>query len=170
MIQLTKTRGNTEWYTPPKYCTDRRAVLGEIDLDPASCAEANEIVQATQYYDIETEGLLQHWRGRVFLNPPYARGIINHFVEKLSRHYALGHVTEYIILVNAAMDTHWAHDLLRITDAVCFTRGRIGFITPTDASGTKKPPIGQAFFYAGNNVSRFDFVFSEFGTIVKLGG
>ena len=170
MIQLTKTRGNTEWYTPPKYCAAVRAVLGEIDLDPASCAEANEIVQATQYYNIEMNGLLVDWHGRVFLNPPYARVAINQFIDKLWFHYHRRDITEYIVLVNAAMDTSWTHDLLRPSDAVCFTRGRIGFITPTDASGTKKPPIGQAFYYGGNNVSQFDFVFSQFGTIVKLGG
>jgi hypothetical protein len=39
--------GETEWYTPPAYCLEFvRAVLGTIDLDPASCALAQKTVQA----------------------------------------------------------------------------------------------------------------------------
>ena len=41
-----------------------------IDLDPASCAKANKVVNATKYFCKRQDGLRQEWRGRVFLNPP----------------------------------------------------------------------------------------------------
>ncbi|MCG8423972.1 MAG: MarR family transcriptional regulator [Proteobacteria bacterium] len=47
-----------------------RYVLGAIDLDPASCRAANQIVCATRYYDLVSDGLTQPWSGRILLNPP----------------------------------------------------------------------------------------------------
>jgi hypothetical protein len=54
-----------------------------IDCDPASCADANEVVGATVYYCKEDDGLKQAWRGRVWLNPPYATELIRPFANLL---------------------------------------------------------------------------------------
>lgn len=47
-----------------------RALGGAIDLDPASCALANNYIEAGVYFDREANGLQRRWFGRVFLNPP----------------------------------------------------------------------------------------------------
>lgn len=61
---------SAKWGTPKPVIEFARAVLGEIDLDPASSAEFNQRVGAKRYFTEEDDGLSQLWIGRVFLNPP----------------------------------------------------------------------------------------------------
>jgi hypothetical protein len=65
-----------EWYTPPNIIEAARTVLGNIDLDPASCVEAQKYVQARCYFTPKEDGLSKKWKGRVWLNPPYTVGLI----------------------------------------------------------------------------------------------
>jgi hypothetical protein len=66
-----------EHYTPNEIVTLSRIVLGGIDLDPASCPLAQEVVRASTWYGPGSphgeDGLAQAWQGRVFLNPPGGR-------------------------------------------------------------------------------------------------
>lgn len=166
MNQITKTTGNAEWYTPHVYLEAARAVLGGIDLDPASSYTANKLVKAKLYFTKEQNGLTKPWKGKVWLNPPYTRNIIDKFIAKLIHHAERDEVKSYICLVNAAMDTKWAHALLKNADSVCFIKGRISFLTP---AGQKKgkPPIGQMLAYKGVNQYWFDLLFRKYGAIVK---
>lgn len=62
-----------EHYTPRDVVERARALMSSIDLDPASCLEANETVRATKIFTQAENGLAQTWHGNVFLNPPGGR-------------------------------------------------------------------------------------------------
>jgi hypothetical protein len=88
-----------EWYTPAQYVDAAREVLGGIDLDPASCDQANRTVRARTYYTAQDDGLEHYWHGRVWLNPPYGKSSAL-FVGKLLAERAAGRVDAAIVLLN----------------------------------------------------------------------
>ena len=154
-----------EWYTPSKYIEAARTVMGSIDLDPASCELAQETVQAGQYFTIDDNGLTKEWRGNVWLNPPYSKESIGLFAAKLVEETA--NLSQAIVLVNNATDTHWFHQIAKVAMAMCFVRGRIKF---NDKTGTpsNSPVQGQVFIYVGGEVEKFSQVFSKFGFIARF--
>ena len=108
MHTFGKQRNNTEeWYTPSDVIDRVRAVLGEIDLDPASNPVANEVVKARQIYTKDDDGLVQDWHGKVFLNPPFGSDKISQFVEKLVDEYQSGNVSEAIMLTDSLSLPNW---------------------------------------------------------------
>lgn len=156
-----------EWYTPRHVIEAARSVLGGIDLDPASCATAQEVVQAGTYYTKEQDGLSLPWYGRVFLNPPYSRSLIAPFTGRVHQAYQSGEIAASVVLVNTGTDTPWGQELL-LHYPVCLIRGRETFWNSTYRAGR---PGGNLFrhmaLYLGPDVSRFAEVFSRFG-VVKL--
>ena len=158
---VTNNSGCNEWYTPQRYIDLAREVLGEIDLDPASCAFANETVKARLFYSEDDDGLTKPWHGRVWMNPPYSADLVLKFAEKFVGEYNDGNVTEGIVLVNNATETAWFASLVSAATAVCFPRGRIRYQSQNRES--LAPLQGQAFLYFGENGDKFLQVFSEIG-------
>jgi phage N-6-adenine-methyltransferase len=160
--------GENEWYTPAEHIEAAREVLGEIDLDPASSIIANKTVRAAQFFTIEDNGLEREWHGRVWINPPYAQPHILHFAQKIAKEYIEGRTVEAIALTHNYTDTAWFHLLGTYAAAICFTRGRIGFLSP---EGQKAAPTqGQAFFYFGPDPAKFSQVFTRFGLVMRRHG
>jgi ParB family transcriptional regulator, chromosome partitioning protein len=162
--------GNNEWYTPAKYVELARKVLGSIDLDPASHPVAQQTVQATRFFTEADNGLAKPWRGRVFCNPPYSKGLITPFVDKLLSEVASGNVREAILLTHNHSDTRWFQAVLGQARRVCFTAGRLNFYGPN--SEIAAPVQGQTFHYFGTNAEKFEEVFSAIGAVLepKAGG
>lgn len=158
---VTYNGGNNEWYTPEPYITAAVNVMGSIDLDPASSMFANKVVGAKKIYTIEDDGLTKQWRGRIWLNPPYASRLINKFCDKLCNHFIASEVTEAIVLVNNATDTAWFNTLAKYASAIVFTNGRVRFYA---YDGRKSQPLqGQAVIYLGKNKEKFIEYFGVFG-------
>lgn len=152
---------NNEWYTPLEYINAARQVMGDIDLDPASSDIANEVVQAETYYTLQDDGLRHPWFGRVWMNPPYAKGVVDAFTEKLVRCYQDGDVEEAIVLVNNATETAWFRPLIAVASAVVFPFGRVRFWRPDGETGD--PLQGQAVIYLGDQANKFKNAYSVFG-------
>jgi DNA N-6-adenine-methyltransferase (Dam) len=155
--------GQNEWYTPDPELSLVREVLGIIDLDPASSAVAQQRVRATKYYTLEQDGLKHTWRGRVYMNPPYARQLIPRFVAKLLDELKAGHVTDAIMLTHNYTDRTWFQSAAKYADAICFPDHRIHFLDPE--GNPAQPFEGQAFFYYGNNPEIFEKFVAKFGTL-----
>lgn len=156
--------GENEWYTPAEYADMAREVMGSIDLDPASCDEANKVVRASAYYTKEDDGLTKVWKGNLWVNPPYSRDLMPAFVEKLKQSFINGDVDSAILLSHNNTDTAWFHSLASVASAICFPKKRIKFYRGEEIAA---PTNGQAFFYLGDNAGAFADIFGSVGFVVE---
>jgi phage N-6-adenine-methyltransferase len=161
--RLAHYSGDFEWYTPVEVIEAARTVLGEIDLDPASCASANDVVKAAQFFTREDDGLARPWHGRVWMNPPYVNALVTQFIEKLDASVRAGSVTTAIAIVNNATETRWFRMLEDLATAICLPTGRVRFWKPYEA--TDSPLQGQVVFYVGRDVDRFRDCFEPLGPV-----
>lgn len=167
---LIENSSGDEWYTPPNYLEAGRAVLGCIDLDPASNGEANERVKASRFFTAADDGLAHGWAGKVWLNPPYSTPLCGQFIEKLIDDHLTGDVTEALCLVNSSTDTVWFQMATRAAKAVCLLDRRVKFIRPGGDKG-ESPRYGQTVFYFGDDAGRFAEVFGKLGCVLgRIGG
>ena len=107
---------NDEWLTPPEIIK----ALGEFDLDP--CSPINRPWDtAKKHYDINDNGLMHQWEGRIWCNPPYG-SITGKWLNRLSNH------GNGIALIFARTETKMFFDYVwNRGDAVKFLEGRLYF-------------------------------------------
>lgn len=118
------------WCTPPHVIElVREALGGGIDLDPASNARAQEVVKADRWHSLDKgeDGLALPWRGRVWCNPPYSKGAIELFSNKIVSEWRGGQVVSAIMLTNSSTSAGWWQQLAREADALVFCSQRLSF-------------------------------------------
>lgn len=103
-----------EWYTPPTVIEAARTAMGGIDLDPASCSDANKVVRARTWWAASDLPLERKWAGNVWLNPPYGQQQIRQFYW-----HAIAQAVTFCILCPLSPSQHAWH-LMRNADCVCF--------------------------------------------------
>lgn len=159
-VHVSNNSGENDWYTPAHIIERARAVLGTIDLDPASSELANKTVKAKKYYTKDDDGLTKKWSGNVWLNPPYSQPEISNFSKAVVE--KRGEYNQILIIVNNATETDWVQDMIKISDGVCFIKRRVKFI---DKNGNPagSPLQGQVVIYIGENASAFFENFNEIG-------
>lgn len=162
---VTNNSGENEWYTPPEFLESAREVMGSIDCDPATSEKAQETVRAESYFTQETNGLEQEWGDNVWMNPPYATGLIGPFISKLCDEVEAGRVSQAIILTNNATDTEWFAELAEVATAFCFKQSRIRFLD-ADGEPGKAPLQGQVFTYIGKDWRGFVNEYRQHGLVV----
>lgn len=125
-----------EWATPPSFVAALEAEFGAFDLDP--CAR-EESAKAPLYYTQEDDGLKQPWRGRVFVNPPYSKPEpwVKKAIDEYRTRRSVNPVEEVFLLLPAATDVGWFHDLILPYCNVRFIKGRLRFL------GWQGTPIGS---------------------------
>lgn len=153
--------GNNERYTPAEIIALVREVLDNIDLDPASSEVANETVGADTFYSADDDGLTKDWTGKIFMNPPYSKDLIEKFVDKLID----SPLDEAITLTHNCTETSWGGKLLKNSTAVSFPTGRIDCKTPSGDGGS--PKQGSMICYFGSNVDKFINTFGRIGVCLK---
>lgn len=158
-----------EWGTPPHIIELARDVMGVIDLDPASSAEANKIVRAKTFYNKKINGLGRKWFGNVWLNPPYSQPLITRFVNQVCLEHYTGGILSAIVLVNNSTDTAWFHTLLEHADLMVLTCGRLSFIG-ADGKEHRGNRQGQALFFWGCDVDYAIHAFCNIGHCIRLQG
>lgn len=135
----------TTWLTPIEIIRS----LGEFDLDPCT-PPTMPWETAKQHYTEKDNGLVQHWFGRVWLNPPYGSDIMAKFLEKMALH------GNGIALTFTRLETKQFHQwVFPYADALFFKRGRIHFLNEAGIipSGTNGPGVGSVFIaYGRSNV------------------
>ncbi len=148
---------NNGWLTPRNIIEATLACLGEIDLDPCSNSRESPNVPARTHYTTEDDGLSLQWAGRVYMNPPYGRGI-EWWVNKLCGEYEVGEVTSAIALLPARPGSVWWERLREYPR--CLIRGRLTFVGAPNTA-----PFPSAVFYLGEDKGAFVHAFFHLGDV-----
>ena len=132
------SNASDEWYTPREIIE----ALGEFDLVP--CAPVKPLWPTAKImYNKQDNGLVQNWKGRVWLNPPYSRPLIEQFVKRLAEH------GNGIALLYNRCDNKMFQDIIfEKATAMKFLRNRIRFFCPDGIRGNS-PGCGSILIAFG---------------------
>ena len=131
-----------EWKTPQNFY-DKLDQTFKFDLDP--CATPST-AKCNKYFTPKDDGLVQDWSGhRVFMNPPYGRGINKWIKKAFDEGNKPG--TLVVCLLPSRTDTKYWHDYCMKADEIYFVKGRLKFahqqVTPFPSAVVifRGPPV-----------------------------
>jgi ParB family chromosome partitioning protein len=151
-----------EYYTPSWIVEAAREVMGSIDLDPASSAEANKIVKAKEYYS--TKGLFYVWSGNLWLNHPFNKKENKLWIDRLIHYYEITWVKQACCIAYASTSEKWFQPLMNYPQ--CYFNKRVNYIDGLTGLVVKGVTKGSVVTYLGPNVEKFNQVFSQYGKIM----
>jgi hypothetical protein len=179
-----------EYFTDPVIVeAARKALGGQIDLDPASSEKANEIVKAERIFTVETDAMTRDWNcGTLWMNHPFGRAetacvegckrreknpkhVCHPFtlygndawIQKMMQEMVKGHITYAACNITFASTSEaW---FSKIADCPhCWLTPRTNYRTP-DSKIKKGVTKGSVVTYIGRDVKLFAESFSKLGFI-----
>lgn len=119
----------------------------------AAASPAN--AKTRRFFSEKESCLLEPWRGRVWLNPPYSNS--RPFLEKARAEVKSGRAAFVVCLIKAAADTDRYFQNVRFAQEIRRMVGRVHFVPPSgiEASSPKfgcdlvifKPTTGQKMYF-----------------------
>jgi ParB family chromosome partitioning protein len=178
------TSESQEWFTPAAVIDRVRYVLGEIDLDPASCTEANATVGAKRIITVAEDGIRTPWADghpvTVYTNPPGGRrgrsGQALMFWSKLMDLRSDGMLLHaiYFAFNGEMIQVSQGRERPAITAfPFCAPAKRIQLVRPGGQPGTSPTHHSLIVYVRGlvNRCGRFVDAFADMGAILMpLGG
>lgn len=143
--------GKPDYGTPAHVVAGVRALLGGIDLDPATTATRNETIGAVNIIAPPDNGRALPWHGRVFLNPPGGVGEngTKAWWIKLCEEYAAGRVTSAVFLAFSLDALQWSIGcpVAMLDFPVWIPAKRIAFLDHSTGEPIKSPPKPSAIVW-----------------------
>lgn len=165
---------SAEWYTPQNVINLSKKVLGDIDLDPASCVQANTIIGANKFWTKEDNALSKDWTDfhvtqTVFLNSPGGKignkSIPVLFWNKLTQMRQAGALEHAIVIAFSIeqLATTQKCEVPMADFTLCIPKKRMQFVSP---DGLKtSPTCSNAIIYVPGNRNVKDQFAREFSSI-----
>lgn len=167
------------WNTPAYLIEMVRQVLEIIELDPASCEEANETVKAKRIITQQENGLTTPWiidnqPVSIFLNPPGSKignksktGLFWHKLIELYNAKQLKHAIFLAFSIEAMQMTQNYANKSILDFPFCVPQKRIHFICPDDESKNAPSHSNVIVYIPGiiDNTKKFKEVFSNIGAV-----
>lgn len=161
---INQASGKVEFWTPQPIIEAARKTMGWIDLDPASCFEANQRVKAESFFTEADDGLSKLWHGNVWMNHPFSREYNAKWINKLVGAYKVGNVAQACCITFASTSEAWFRPLMDYPQ--CFLSPRTNYITP-DGKVFRGVTKGSVVTYMGQWLGAFRSHFKGLG-VVKL--
>lgn len=139
-LEAALSSATDEWATPAWLTAQLAAEFGPFDTDPSATPQN---AKAPLFYTVADDGLSQPWKGVVWLNPPYGRGI-GDWMAKARGEVANGNAERVICLPPARVDTRWWRDSVAAASLVRIWPGRIAF-----GDGSSPAPFPSAVIVFG---------------------
>ena len=159
---INQDSGKVEFDTPAYIVDAARAVMGGIDLDPASCSVANRTVKAADYFTKNDNGLSREWFGRVWMNHPFEKYKNHLWINKLVAEFRAGRIHQALCICYNSASEGWFRPLLEFPQ--CFLHKRVNYL---DFTGEIKQGVtkGSVVTCLGSHISAFHREFSKLGTV-----
>ena len=174
--------GDFEWYTPPWVYERCRLVMGSIDLDPATSAQAIEMGNKPNLHFTKSDNaLIKTWPKveNIFINPPYTlkpgeeESVFKDQNKKIEKSGAKAflikllnsHFRRAMLLVLEDSGTSYGQFLWGLSNAVFIPSGRLHFIYEGKSKG-KSTTRTNLIFGIGVDEIKFYLAFRDYGQTI----